>query len=241
MLAIAFSPLHAAAGRFVTRALAHFNPSAAGRCRAAYGALTELRGGVLRAAGRGTGVDVLAVSPTPPSRESRPGAFGAALEERGAHSFCKWGKSGSAENPWKSGFCRAKSLIPQANPSTSRSCFSTGCRGFSTGRILTVRPAPLSFSLSKSLKEKEKEQGKRQAEHAQGHPQVEGVFPRVPTPAYFFIHGFHGSERANLWKSVEQKSFSIKDLCASGHASTDPQVALPVLPPCRAADSRGRP
>lgn len=193
----------------------------------------ELRDQALAAA-------ALAVSPTPPSPESRPGAFGAALEER-AHSFCQWGKSGSAENPWKSGFRRAKSLIPQANPSTSRCRFSTGCRAFSTGRVLAVRPAPLSFSLSKSLKEKEKGQGKRQAEHAQGHPRVEGVFPRLPRPAYFFIHGFHGSETANLWKPVEQKSFSIKELCAWGHASTDPQVALPVLAPCRAADRRGRP
>lgn len=137
----------------------------------------ELRDQALAAA-------ALAVSPTPPSPESRPGAFGAALEER-AHSFCQWGKSGSAENPWKSGFRRAKSLIPQANPSTSRCRFSTGCRAFSTGRVLAVRPAPLSFSLSKSLKEKEKGQGKRQAEHAQGHPRVEGVFPRLPRPAYF--------------------------------------------------------
>ncbi|CAJ0741715.1 hypothetical protein R76696_03606 [Ralstonia mannitolilytica] len=188
-----------------------------------------------------TRVDALIVSPALSSRKRRPGAFGAAQEEREAHDLCRWGKAGSAKNPWKPGFRRAKSLIPQANPSTSRSRFSTGCRGFSTGCVLAVRPAPLSFSLSKSLKEKEKEPGERQVERAQGHPQVAGVFPRVPTPAYFFIHGFHGSERANLWKPVEQKSFLIKGLCASGHASTDPQVALPVLPPCRVVDRWGRP
>lgn len=230
MLAIRFSPLHAAAGRFVTCALAHFNLSAAGRSIARHGAHVVLRDGVLQMAWRSASVDVLGISPVPPSQESRPGAFGGALEARGPHRFFQWGSTGSAENPWKSTLGRAKSLILEANPSTSCPRFSTGCPVFSTGRVSAVRRAAPSSSLSKSLKEKKKEQGGRQAGRAPGHPRVEGVFPRVRIPAYFLIHGFHGSERVNLWKPVEWKTFLINDLASPRCSSTDPQVALPVVP-----------
>ncbi|MGD7311756.1 hypothetical protein, partial [Ralstonia pseudosolanacearum] len=91
-------------------------------------------------------------------------------------------------------------------------------------------PALPSSSLSKSLKEKKKEHEGRQAGRAQGHPQVEGVFPQVCTLAYFFIHGFHGSERTDAWKCVEEKSLGIKGLFHRWCASTGPQVALPVVP-----------
>ncbi|AUS41152.1 hypothetical protein CYD94_02145 [Ralstonia solanacearum] len=232
MLAILFSPLHAAAGRFVTCALAHFNPSAGVRAKARYSAHVALRDCVLPVAGRGAGGDVLAVSPVPPSRDGRPGAFGGALEARGPHRFFQWGITGSADNPWKSALGCAKSLFPQENTPTGCRCFSTGCPVFSTGRVSVVRRAAPSFSLSKSLKEKKKEQGGRQAGRAQDDPRVEGVFPRVPAPAYFLVHGFHRSERANPWKSVEEKFFLNKGLGAAGCSSTDPQVALPVLPPC---------
>jgi hypothetical protein len=229
-LATVPSPFHAAAGRFVNCALAHFSLPACGRVVAVPGAHGVPRGSVLQMTRHSAGGDLVAVSPVPPSRESRPGAFGQALEARGAHSFCQWGCSGSAENPWKSTLGRAKSLILEAMPPTSRRRFSTGCRCFSTGRVSAARPVAPSFSLSKSLKEKKKEPGERQAGRAQGHPRVEGVFPRVRTPAYFFIHGFHGSESANLWKPVDAKSFEINGLLLCRAAPTDPQVALRVVP-----------
>lgn len=226
MRAPAFSPLHAAAGRFVPCALAHFNPSAVSRAKARHGAHVGLPNVVLQMAGG----DALAFSPAPPSRENRPEAFGRALEARGPHRFSQWGVTGSAENPWKSAFGFAKCLTPQANPSTSRPRFSTGCARFSTGRVSAARSAAPSFSLSKSLKKKKKEQGGRQAKPAHGNPQVGCVFPRVRTLAYFLIHGFHGSEGANLWKPVEATSFEINELYPCRGASTDPQVALRVVP-----------
>ena len=228
MLAILLSPLHAAAGRFVPCALAHFNPSAVGRTNAHNGAHMCLSGIAPQMDG---GVDAFALSPAPPSRENRPGAFGWALEARGSHRFSQWGFTGSAENPWRSAFRFAKCLIHQANPSTSRPRFSTGCARFSTGRVSAARSAAPSFSLSKSLKEKKKERRGRQVGSRHGHPQVEGVFPRVLAPAYFLIHGFHSSTASDLWKSVERKSFGIKALRACRSASTDPQVALRVVPP----------
>lgn len=237
-LATVPSPFYAAAGRFVNCALAHFSLPACGRVVAVPGAHGVPRGSVLQVTGHGAGGDLVAVSPAPPSRESRLGAFGQALEVRGAHSFFQWGGTGSAENPWKSALGRAKSLILEAMPPTGRGRFSTGCGCFSTGRVSAARPAAPSFSLSKSLKEKKKERGEKQAGRAQGHPRVEGVFPRVRTPAYFFIHGFHGSEPANPWKSVEAKCFQINGLGANGCASTGPQVALPVVP--SRAGKRGR-
>jgi len=227
----AFSTLHAAAGRFVTCALAHFTLPACGRATARYGVRLVLRGDALQMSGLGAGGDVLAVSPVPPSRESRPGAFGGPLEGGGAHRFFQWGDTGSANNPWKSGGAFAKSLILEAIPPTSRRCVSTGYAVFSTGCVSAGRRAAPSFSLSKSLKEKKKEQGGRQAERSQGHPRVEGVFPRVRTPAYFLIHGFHGSQSANPWKSVEEKSREINGLVLRECESTGPQVALPVVPP----------
>ena len=230
----AFSPLHAAAGRFVPCALTHFNPSAVGRAKVRHGAHVGLPDVVLQMAGG----DAFVASPVPPSREDRPAAFGGALEARGPHRFSQWGMTGSAENPWKSAFGFAKCLIPQANPSTSHPRFSTGCGRFSTGRVSAARPAAPSFSLSKSLKEKKKEQGRKQAGRAQGHPRVEGVFPRVRTPAYFLIHGFHRSERRDPWKSVEAKALRISGLWACGCASTGPQVALRVVP--SRAGKRGR-
>ena len=212
-LATVPSPFHAAAGRFVNCALAHFSLLACGHVVAVSGAHGVPCGSVLPMTGHGAGGDLVAVSPVPPSRESRPGAFGQALEARGAHSFCQWGSTGSAENPWKSTLGGAKSLILEAMPSTGYPWLSTGCAGFSTGRVSAARPAAPSFSLSKSLKEKKKEQGGKQAGRAQGYPRVEGVFPRVGTPAYFLIHGFRRSERANLWKPVDTKSFGINELC----------------------------
>ncbi|CAJ0704064.1 hypothetical protein R11007_04232 [Ralstonia holmesii] len=230
----AFSPLHAAAGRFVPCALTHFNPSAVGRAKVRHGAHVGLPDVVLQMAGG----DAFVASPVPPSRENRPGAFGRALEARGPHRFSQWGGTGSAENPWKSVFGFAKCLIHQANPPTSCPRFSTGCARFSTGRVSAVRPAAPSFSPSKSLKEKKKEQGERQAGRAQWHPRVEGVFPRVRTPAYFLIHGFHGSGRPDLWKFVEEKTLRINRLGSYWRASTGPQVALRVVP--SRAGKRGR-
>ena len=230
----AFSPLHAAAGRFVPCALAHFNPSAVGRAKAGHGAHMGLLDVVLQMAGG----DAFFASPAPPAREDRPAAFGGALEAREPHRFSQWGMAGSAENPWKLAVGFAKCLIPQANPPTSRPRFSTGWACFSTDHVSAARPAAPSFSLSKSLKEKKKEQGGRQSGRAHGHPRVESLFPRVRTPAYFFIHGFHGSERPDLWKSVEAKSFGINELCLCGGASTDPRVALRVVP--SRAGKRGR-
>lgn len=229
-LATVPSPLHAAAGRFVTCALAHFSLPACGRVVALPGAHDVPCGTVLQVAGHAAAGDQVAVSPVPPSRESRPGAFGQALEARGAHSFCQWGCTGSAENPWKSAPGRAKSLILEAMPPTSCPLFSTGCGGFSTGRVSPARPAAPSFSLSKSLKEKKKERGERQAGRAQEHPRVEGVFPRVRAPAYFLIHGFHRSKMANLWKSVEEKFREINGLHLRERESTGPHVALRVVP-----------
>ncbi|MGC5803765.1 hypothetical protein SNK19_19465 [Ralstonia pseudosolanacearum] len=238
MRAFHLSPLHAAAGRFVTCALAHFNLPAGERATALYGAHMVLRNQVPQATGRRAVADVLAVSPAPPSRESRPGAFGGALEGRGPHRFSQWGTTGSAGNPWISvGGC-AKSLILEAIPSTGCPRFSTGCPRFSTGRISTARRPSLSFSLSKSLKRKRKKQGKEQAGRAQGHPRVRYVFPRVFAFAYFFIHGFHGSEMANPWKLVETNQLKINGLGYVGGRSTDPQVALPVLPLCRVSGGR---
>lgn len=222
----AFSPLRAAAGRFVPCALAHFNRSAVKRAKARPDAHVGLPDDVLQMAGG----DAFVASPVPPSREDRPEAFGRALEARGPHRFSQWGMTGSAENPWKSAFGFAKCLIPQVNPPTSRPRFSTGWACFSTGRVSAARPAAPSFSLSKSLKEKKKEQGGRQAKRAQGNPQVGCVFPRVRTSAYFLVHGFHGSEGADLWKPVEDKSFGFNELCLCRGASTDPQVALRVVP-----------
>ncbi|CAJ0709241.1 hypothetical protein LMG19089_04924 [Ralstonia edaphis] len=229
-LATVPSPLHAAAGRFVTCALAHFNLPACGRVVALPGAHDVPCGTVLQVAGHAAAGDQVAVSPVPPSRESRPGAFGQALEARGAHSFFQWRCTGSAENPWKSALGRTKSLILEAMPPTSCPLFSTGCGGFSTGRVSAARPAAASFSLSKSLKEKKKEQGERQAGRAQEHPRVENVIPRVRTSAYFLIHGFHRSEMANLWKSVEEKVREIKGLCLRERESTGPHIALRVVP-----------
>jgi|GEM_PF-2188127 len=229
-LATVPSPFHAAAGRFVTCALAHFSLPACGRVVAVPGAHGVPCGSVLQVTRYGAGGDLVAVSPAPPSRESRPGAFGQALEARGTHRFFQWGCTGSAENPWKSTLGRAKSLILEAMPSTSRGRFSTGCGRFSTGRVSAACPAAPSSSLSKSLKEKKNEQGERQAWRAHGHPQVRAGFPRVGTPAYFLLHGFHRSERANLWKPVDEKSFGINRLCLCGGATTDPQVALRVVP-----------
>lgn len=234
MLAFLFSPLHAAAGRFVPCALAHFSPSSVSRARTCHGVHVGLSDVVLQMASG----DAFVASPAPPSRENRPGAFGRALEARGPHRFLQWGKTGSAENPWKSDFGFAKCLIPQANPPTSCPRFSTRCARFSTGRVSAACPAAPSFSLSKSLKEKKKEQGGRQAGRAHGNPQVEGVFPQVRTPAYFLIHGFHRSRRPDPWKPVEAKALQINGLWASGCASTGPQVALRVVP--SRAGKRGR-
>lgn len=238
MRAFHLSPLRAAADRFVTCALAHFNLPAGERATALYDAHVVLRDQVPQATGRGAVADVLAVSPAPLSRESRPGAFGGALEGRGPHRFSQWGTTGSAGNPWKSGGGCAKSLILEAMPSTGCPRFSTGCPRFSTGRISAARRPSLSFSLSKSLKRKRKKQGKEQAGRTQGHPRVGGVFPRVFASAYFFIHGFHRSERANPWKSVETNQLKINDLGRVGGRSTDPQVALPVLPLRRVSGGR---
>lgn len=231
-------PLHAAVGRFVTRALAHFSSPAGYGAMAACGACVAVRGGALRLdCGAASTVSALA-SPVPPQQGDRLEAFGEAVRARGAHSFSQWGTTGSAGNPWKSGGGCAKSLILKAIPSTSYPRFSTGCPRFSTGRISAARRRPLSFSLSKSLKRKRKKQGKEQAGRTQGHPRVGGVFPRVFASAYFFIHGFHGSKRANPWKSVETKQLRINGLgCIEGQ-STDPQVALPVLPLCRVSGGR---
>ena len=228
---LALSPLHAATGRFVPCALAHFSPFACGHAIGRYGTRTVRRDYLVQMEGRAAAGDVLAVSPAPPSRENQPEAFGEPSSAGGAHRFSQWGNSGSAANPWKTAVRSAKSLIPQANRPTSWPCDSTGYAVFSTDRVSAARPAAPSFSLSKSLKEKKKERGEKQAGRAQGHPRVEGVFPRVRTPAYFFIHGFHRSERANPWKSVERKAFAINDLGAEEWASTDPRVALRVVPP----------
>lgn len=230
MQASRFSPLLAAAGRFDNCALAHFSLPACGRVVALPGAPGVTCGSVLQVAGHAAAGDLVALSPVPPSRESRPGAIGQALEARGAHSFFQWGSTGCAENPWKSALGCAKSLILEAMPSTGQGRFSTGCGGFSTGPVSAARPAASSFSLSKSLKEKKKERGERQAGRAQRHPRVEGVLPRVGTPAYFLIHGFSRAEKPNLWKPVERKAFAINELATRSRASTDPQVALRVVP-----------
>ena len=227
---LALSPLHAATGRFVPCALAHFSPFACGRAIGRYGTPTVRRDYLLQMEGRAAAGDVLAVSPAPPSREDRPEAFGEPSSAGRAHSISQWGTSGSAENPWKTAVRRAKSLIPQANRSTCGPCDSTGYAVLSTGCVSAARPVAPSFSLSKSLKEKKKERGERQAGRPQGHPRVEGVFPRVGTPAYFLIHGFCRSEMPNLWKPVERKIFAINYLATRWRASTDPRVALRVVP-----------
>ncbi len=237
-LATGFSPLPAAVGRFVTRALAHFSSPAGGGAMAACGACVAVRGGALRLDCGAAGTVSALASPVPPQQGDRLEAFGEAARVRGAHSFFQWGTTGSAGNPWKSGGGCAKSLILEAIPSASYPSFSTGYPRFSTGRISAASRRPLSFSLSKSLKRKRKKQGKEQAGRAQGHPRVGGVFPRVFASAYFFIHGFHGSEMANPWKPVETSQLKINDLGCVGERSTDPQVALPVLPLCRVAGGR---
>ncbi len=230
-LATGFSPLRAAVGRFVTRALAHFNTPASGGAMAAGGVYVAVRGGALRLDCGAAGTVSALASPVPPQQGDRLEAFGGAARAKGAHSFFQWGTTGSAGNPWKSGDGCAKSLILEAIPSTGYPRFSTGCPGFSTGRISAARRPSLSFSLSKSLKRKRKKQAGRQAGRAQRYPRVGGVFPRVFAPAYFFIHGFRGSERANPWKFVERKRFEINALSPDVRLSTDPQVALRVLPP----------
>ncbi len=238
MLAPRFSPFPAAVGHFVTCALAHFSSPACGGATAAGGACVMVRGGVLPMDRGAAGSAAVLVSPVPPRQEDRPEAFGKTTRARGAHSFFQWGTTGSAGNPWKSGGGCAKSLILEAMPSTGYTRFSTGCPGFSTDRISAGRRSPFSFSLSKSLKRKRKKQGKEQAGRTQGHPRVGGVFPRVFASAYFFIHGFHRSERANPWKSVETNQLKINDLGRVGGRSTDPQVALPVLPLRRVSGGR---
>lgn len=230
MLAPSLSPFLAAVGRLVNCALAHFNPSSCGGVVALLGAHGRLRGSVLLMAGDAAAGDLVVVSPVPPSRESRPGAFGQALEAKGAHRFFQWGCTRSAGNPWKSTMCRAKSLILEAMQSTTCPRFSTGYGGFSTGRVLAAHSAFPSLSPSKSLNEKRKEQGGRQAERTLSNPRVAGLFPQVQAPAYFLIHGFHRSESANLWKVVEEKDRKINGLCLRKHESTDPQIALRVVP-----------
>ncbi len=237
-LATGLSPLHTAVGRFVTRALAHFSFPAGGGAMAACGACVAVCGGASRLDCGAAGTVSSLASPVPPQQGDRLEAFGEAARARGTHSFFQWGTTGSAGNPWKSGGGCAKSLILEAIPSTSYPRFSTGCLGFSTGRISAGRRLPLSFSLSKSLKRKRKKQGKEQAERAQGHPRVGCIFPRVFASAYFFIHGFHGSEMANPWKSVEIKRLKINELGGVRGRSTDPQVALPVLPLRRVSGGR---
>lgn len=177
----------------------------------------------------GGGVTVPA-SPVPPWQEDRPEAFGKATRARGTHRFLQWGGTSGAGNPWKSGIGGAKSLIFEEILSTGYPRFSTGRPGFSTGRISAARRPSFSSSLSKSLKRKRKKQGDRQAGHAHRHPRVGSVFPRVFASAYFFIHGFHGSETANPWKSVELIPFKINYLELIRGRSTGPQVAPPVLP-----------
>ncbi len=218
------SPLPAAAGRFVIRALAHFS-SLASR-----GDMAALGGDALLGDRDAAAVARSVTSPAPPPTVGRPGAFGWPWKKRGVWGQFPWGRTGSAANPWIWALCGAKSLILEAMPSTCRLKFSTGCSGFSTGCVVSVRRRPSFSSLSKSLKEKRKEQGGKQAEGAQGHPRVAVVSPRVVAPAYFFIHGFHRSGKTNPWKSVEAIPFIINELCQHVGLSTDPQVALPVLP-----------
>ncbi|QCX50888.1 hypothetical protein E7Z57_12565 [Ralstonia pseudosolanacearum] len=225
-----FSPLPAAVGRFVSRALAHFSSPVCGGATAAGGACVVVLGSVLPMDRGAAGTVAVLASPVPPRQGKRLEAFGKAPRARGAHSFFQWGTTGSAGNPWKLGGGCAKSLILEAMLPTSYPRFSTGCAVFSTGHISAARRPPLSFSLSKSLKRKRKKQGERQAGHAQRHPRVGSVFPRIFASAYFFIHGFHRSERANPGKSVEDIPLKIKCLRGGGGRSTDPQVALPVLP-----------
>lgn len=230
MRTLPFSRPHAAAGRFVTCALAHFSHLANGRAKARYGAHRMPCGTVRPVVKGGTGTDMPCHSPAPPQQKNQPEAFGRASKARGAHSFFQWGDAGSADNPWKSGRARAKSLILEAMPPTSYPCFSTDYAGFSTGRISGSAPAPLSFSLPKLLKEKEKERGNGQGWRANAIPQVNGDFPRVFAGAYFLSHGFWTGDYADTWKSVETNHLIINDLMSGGCVSTDPQVAMPVLP-----------
>ncbi|QKZ31586.1 hypothetical protein HWE47_02230 [Ralstonia solanacearum] len=65
MRAFPLSPLRAAAGRFATCALVHFNLPGGERATALYDAHVVLRDQVPQATGRGAVADVLAVSPHP--------------------------------------------------------------------------------------------------------------------------------------------------------------------------------
>lgn len=230
MSTLPLSRLHAAVGRFVPCALAHISPLASGRTKARYGAHRMPRGTVRPVVKGGPGTDMPCHSPAPPQQENQPEACGRASKARGAHSFSQWGGTGSADNPWKSGRARAKSLILEAMPPTSYPCFSTGYACFSTGCISAAAPAPLSFSLPKLLKEKEKERGNGEGSRAQAIPQVNGDFPRVFAGAYFLSHGFWTGDYADLWKSAETIYLIINDLMSGECVSTDPQVAMPVLP-----------
>lgn len=230
MSTLPLSRLHAVAGRFVTCALAHISPLASGRATARYGVHRMPRGTVHHLAKGAAGVVMPFHSPAPPPREDQPEAFGGASKARGEHSFFQWGSMGSANNPWKSGRARAKYLILERMLPTSYPCFSTGYAEFSTGHVLGAACVPFSFFLSKSLKEKEKERGNGEGWRAKAIPQVNGDFPRVFAGAYFLGHGFWTGDYADPWKSLEIIHLTINDLMYFWCVSTDPQVAMPVLP-----------
>ncbi len=110
----------------------------------------------------------------------------------GGSGFCRWGRAGSAENPWISGGCERKSLIPEASAPTSHPGFATSHTVFATSPISAPAAAAPFFSLSNSLKKKKKEYEEGQEIGHYLVPRVGAVLPSVTDAAYFLGHEFSG-------------------------------------------------
>ncbi|MEX3846747.1 hypothetical protein [Paraburkholderia sp. BR10882] len=106
--------------------------------------------------------------------------------------FRRWQRTGSAENPWISGRCAPKSLIPEASAATSHTGFATSHVAFAMSLFSTLAGDAPFFPLSNSLKKKKKEyeEGQEISQHLV--PRVGAVSPSVAHAAYFLGHEFSG-------------------------------------------------
>lgn len=170
--------------------------------------------------------------PVPPRRRTA-GVNGLPLRKRGRPSPKRpRGPARAAYDSWNSRVVNAKSLIRERNAITSYHANSTSHLVFSTSPVFGHGPLLLYSSLSKLLKRKGKDIRARAARPQIGHPRVWDKIPRVARPAYFLIHESARRKmptRGNSWMIF---LFEIKWLGCKADQSTNPRVALRVVPFC---------
>lgn len=153
------------------------------------------------------------------------------LKKKGKpYSHTHRGGTGSANNSWISWVGSRKSLIPEEHASTSWGHFSTSQPFLSTSLVFALRRFPPLYLSLKLLKRKGKviELGVKQRGYL--YPRVRAVFPRVSATAQFLIHESAMQKmltRGNSWMTLP---LFFKALTLNQAPSTNPRVALPVLP-----------